>query len=116
MTVLSWIRSKAFSVIGVLVIWKGFISTLSWVGSGLTWHAGNGESVRVGLDQIVGMGSSFTLPYNQRHYLEDYGILMLDQARNYSPYARSYWLTADDLDLGGYWKLIWSSYVFGLEY
>ena len=98
------------------VIWKGFISTISWFVKGLIWHAGNGESIRVGLDPIVGMGSSFSLPYELRVYLEDYGILTLDQARNYSSDAPSYWLSVDDLDLGGDWKLIWNSYVPGLEY
>ena len=60
--VLSWIWFKAFSARGVSVIWKGFISTISWFGSGLTWMVGNGESTRVGLDPIIGMGTSFTLP------------------------------------------------------
>ena len=57
LSVVSWIRSKAFSVRGVSVIWKGFIHSLSWLGGGLTWHVGNGETIRVGLDLIVGMGS-----------------------------------------------------------
>ena len=77
---------------------------------------GNGESIRVGLDLIVGMGSTFSLPKNLRDYLEDYGILSLNQATNYSLDARSYWLMADDLDLGGDWKLIWNSYISRLEY
>ena len=88
------------------MIWKGFIHSLSWLSKGLTWYVGNGENIRVGLDLIVGMGSPYSLPKNLRDYLEDYGILSLDQARNYSPDARSYWLTADDLDLGGDWKII----------
>ena len=83
------------------MIWKGFIHTLSWLGRGLTWHVGNGASIRVGLDPIVGMGSPYSLPNDLWEYLEDYGILTLDQARNYSLDARHYWLTADDLDLGG---------------
>ena len=116
MSVVSWIHSKAFSVRGVSVIWKGFIHTLSWLGRGLTWHVGNGETIRVGLDPIVGMGSPYSLPKDLWEYLEDYGILSLDQVRNYSPDARSYWLTADDLDLGGDWKLIWNSYISRLEH
>ena len=114
--VLSWIRTKKKFVSNVSVIWKGFISSITWLGRGLTWHAGNGESIRVGLDPIIGMGSSFSLPCDLRDYLEDYGIISLAQARNYSPDARTYWLTAEDLDLGGEWNLLWNSYVSGLEY
>ena len=72
----------------------------------MTWHVGNGKSIRVGLDLIIGMGTSFSLPRNLREYLEDFGIITLEQARNYSPDARSYWLAAEDLDLGGEWKVI----------
>ena len=86
-TILSWIRNKAFSAIGVSVIWKGFISTISWFSSDLTWMVGNGESIRVGLDLIKGMGSCFTLPQDLRDYLEDYGIISLAQAINYSAEA-----------------------------
>ena len=114
--VLTWIRRKAFMVTGVSVIWKGFISSITWLGRGLTWHAGNGESIRVGLDPIIGMGSSFSLPCDLWDYLKDYGIISLAQARNYSLDAQTYWLTAEDLDLGGEWKLIWNSYIIGLEY
>ena len=98
------------------MIWKGFMHTLSWLGRGFTWHVGNGETIRVGLDPIVGMGSPYSLPLDLREYLEDYGILTLDQDRNHSPDARHYWLTAKDLDLGGGWKLLWNNYISRLEY
>ena len=115
-TVLSWIRSKDFSAIGVSAIWKGFISSISWLGCGLIWMVGDGESIRVGLDPITGMGTSFTLPQDLRDYLEDYGIISLAHAINYFVEAKTYWLTASDLDLGGEWHLIWNEYVKGMEY
>ena len=59
----------------------------------------------MGLDPVIGLGSSFSLPYDLRDYLEDYGITSLAQARNYSLDARTYWLTIEDLDLGGEWKI-----------
>ena len=59
--VATWLRNKSFSVRGVSVIWKGFILTISWLGSGLTWLVGNGSAIRIGLDPIVGLGSPFTL-------------------------------------------------------
>ena len=66
LSVVSWIRNKKFSVNGVSVIWRGFISTLSWLGRGLSWHVGNGVSIRVGLDPIVGIGSPYALPCDLR--------------------------------------------------
>ena len=62
------------------------------------------------------MGSSFTLPRGLREYFEDYGICSLAQARNHTPNAKSYWFSADDLDLIGEWKSIWENYVRGLEF
>ena len=113
--VLSWIREKAFIASGVFVIWKGFIDTISWLGKGLIWMRGNGESIKIGVDPISGMGSSFFLPYDLRVYLKDYGITTLAQARNYSNEARNYWLTTVDLDLGGSWFSLWNDYIIGLE-
>ena len=114
--VATWLRNKEFSVRGVSVIWKGFIHSLSWLGSGLIWKVGNGKAIWVGLDPIVGLGSPFTLPLDLWDYLEDYGISTLDQARNYSTGAQKYWFTAEELDLGGDWKLLWDNFTSGLEY
>ena len=59
--VASWLCNKSFSVRGVFVIWNGFLLTLSWLGSGLTWLVGKGLAVRIGIDPIVGLGSPFSL-------------------------------------------------------
>ena len=64
---------------------------------------GDDSKTRVGLDPIIGLDACFTLPLDLHDYLEDYGITSLAHARNYSPEAPSYWLTATDLDLGGDW-------------
>ena len=98
------------------MIWKGFLHTISWMGSGLIWKVGNRRAIRLGLDPIVGQGSSFLLPFDLREYLEDYGICTLDQARNHTSCAQSYWLSAIDLDLQGEWKMLWDSYIAGMEY
>ena len=70
----------------------------------------------MGLDPIVGQGSSFLLPLDLREYLEDYGICTLDQARNLTSCAQNYWFSAADLDLEGEWKILWDNYIAGLEY
>ena len=96
--------------------WKGFMATLAWIGKGIIWQVGNGESIFLGADPFVGMGSSFSLPRGLRDYLEDYGICTLAQARNQTPNATGYWFSVDDLDLIGDWKTIWDNYVRGLEF
>ena len=98
------------------MIWKGFLHTLPWLGGGLIWKVGNGRAIRLGLDPIVGQGSSFLLPLDLREYLEDYGISTLDQARNLTTFAQNYWFSAADLDLDGDWKTLWENYIVGLEY
>ena len=98
------------------MIWKGFLLTLSWLGIGLICKVGNGSSIRLGVDPIVGLGSSYLLPQDLRDYLEDYDICTLDQAWNHTPYAQSYWFMAEELDIQGEWKLKWDSYIRGLEY
>ena len=95
----SWLRKKSFTFRGVSVIWKGFLHTLSWLGNGLIWKVGNGRAIWLGLDPIVGLGSSFLLPLDLHEYLEDYGICTLDQARNLTSCAQNYWFSAADLDL-----------------
>ena len=90
--------------------------TLSWVGCGLTWQVGNGEDIRVGIYLIMGTEALLVLPQDLHDYLEDYGIVTLAQARNFTPGAKSYWFTAKDMDLGGEWGLLWNTFVTGLEY
>ena len=64
----------------------------------------------------MGLGSSFTLPRGLRDYLEDFGIVSLAHARNYTSNAKGYWFSAEELDLTGDWKLIWDNYIRGLEF
>ena len=98
------------------MIWKGFLLTLSWVGCGLSWQVGNSEDIRVGTDLIVGTESLLVLPQDLRDYLEDYGILTLAQARNFTPGAQRFGFIAEDLDLGGEWGLLWNKFISRLEF
>ena len=79
----------------------GFINTVKWIGQGLIWKVGQGSEVRVGADPIVGLGSTYILPFELRTYLEDYGIITLAQAKNHDT---GHWFTAEDLDLCDEWS------------
>ena len=76
----------------------------------------NGESISLGADPFIGMGSSFILPRDLRDYLEDFGICTLAHARNQTSFATGYWFSSEDLDLIGEWKTTWDNFIRGLEY
>ena len=56
------------------------------------------------------------LPQDLRDYLEDYGIVTLAQACNFTFGAKSYWFTAEDLEMGGEWGHLWNKFITGLGY
>ena len=99
-----WLHLQVFTIQGTSYIWNGFIREISWITRCLGWKVGNGRSIRIGVDPIDGLRSGYVLLEYLMNYLEDYGITSLSHAHNWGtgPSSRSYWLTADDLDLGGY--------------
>ena len=111
LSVQSWFRNKHFRFNNTSRIWMGFIITLNWIGQGLIWHVGQGTEVRLGVDPIVGLGSSYILPFELRTYLEDYGINTLAQALNHET---GLWFTAEELELCEEWSILWSTYTRGL--
>ena len=97
-------------------MWNGFICAMSWITRYLGWKTGNGNNIKVGIDPIVGVSSEYILPKDLRLYLEDYGILTLSDAHNkgIATPLTDYWISADELELGGLWKEAWSNYIKGL--
>ena len=91
---------------------------ITWITRSLGWKFGNGSSIRIGIDHVACLNSSFVLPMDLRGYLEDYGITSLVHARNIGTGAssQSYWLTVEDLELGGCWKDLWTDYISGLSH
>ena len=87
-----WLREKIFVVQNASILWRGFVETLLWLGKGLIWNVGNGSLIRVGVDPMVGFGTDYILPVGLREYLEDFGIVTLNQARNLTFSASSYWV------------------------
>lgn len=114
-TVADWIRSKEFCSRNISLFWRGFLQTLPWMGCFLSWQIGNGECIHLGVDPIVGMGSTFILPEDLRSYLADMDICTLAQARNPCSSAPFYWYSSSDLDLAGSYSSIWNDYINGLS-
>lgn len=62
----------------------------------------DGRSIIISVDPIIGSFVSPYLPLDLRVYLQDYGIKTLQDALNPFMVSRNYWLTAEDLELGGH--------------
>ena len=87
---------------------------MSWMG----WSIGNGKDIKIGVDPIAGSSSVYILPEDLRLYLEDYDISSLADAHiigtNYI--TQQYWLSAEELELEGDWKVKWNNYIGGLTH
>ena len=70
----------------------------------------------MGIDPIIRMDSCYVLSEDLRDYLSDFGLHSLQNARNLGVgiNRQSYWLSAEDLDLGGRWKEECDYYIKGL--
>ena len=91
--VVEWLRSKLFSSRNASLIWRGFLQVIPWLGMHLAWQVGNGESILLGIDPIVGSHTPYTLPEELRTYLEDLNLCTLSQAHNSLPNAKYYWFS-----------------------
>ena len=85
--VVEWLRDKSFSTRNVSLFWRGFLQVLPWMGMYLLWQVGNGESIILGVDSIVGSVAPLSFPEELRTYLEDLDICSLSQAHNPCPNA-----------------------------
>ena len=108
-------REKRFAVKGTSYFWNGFIRTLTSITRSLGWKAGNGQSIKLGIDPIIGLESFHFLSEDLREYLRDYGIHTLQDARNegLGLNCQSY-CTPVDLELGGRWKVEWDDFINNL--
>ena len=100
-----WIHQNSFSIQKTSHIWNGF-----------GWCVGDGASFKIGLDPILVLKSHFLLSDDLCAYRYDYGISNISQAHNNGEQtmSSSYWLLAEDLELGGAWKEEWINYTMGL--
>ena len=94
------------------IIWNGSIRVFGWLSKSLCWKVGDGRSVQVGINHVVGLEQHFSLSQFLFDYLH-FNIHMLYQDRigcDFSSF-RSYWFLAKDLDLTGDLYLEWERYV-----
>ena len=65
--------------------------------------------IKIRVDPIAGSNFAYILPEDLRDYLEDYGISSLADAHYNGPnyISHQHWLSAEELDLDGDWKVEW---------
>ena len=76
-------RARKFNLFGTSYFWSGFVRILSYITNHPGWKVGNGWKIRLGVDPIAGLNSSYLLSKDLRVYLADYGITNLDQSQNW---------------------------------
>ena len=86
---------------------------LPWIYSKLGWKDGDGAHIKLGIDPIVDLKMNYVLSNELCDYLHDCGIINICQAHNigYPHTSPSYWMSAEDLELGGSCKEEWYCYV-----
>ena len=99
-------EKKNFLLRCASIFWNGFIKTIPWLGKCLSWKVGNGHDIVIGSDLVIGSSSCLFFNQDFRSYLRDYGILTLQHAQNPFTDSQSYWITVDDLELGGEWRSV----------
>ena len=68
------------------------------------------------MDLVAGQNSSFLLSEDICGYLEDYDLLTLSNAsiEDVVSQRNSYWLSLEDINLGGRWNTEWDEYISSL--
>ena len=59
---------------GYLLFWNGFIKTLTWITQCLGWKVGDGLSIKLDFDPIIGLEYFHIRLNGLRYYLSDYGL------------------------------------------
>jgi len=63
-SIINWLRNKSFKKNGMSRIWLGLTKVLFLILHGLSWIPGNGISINLGKDRILGMGDRSFLSSN----------------------------------------------------
>jgi len=110
--VVNWLISKTFKKIGLSRIWFGLMKFLFLILHGLSWLPGDGHSIHLGKDRILGLGDCSFLSRNLLVTLKDPNIFTLSQVYKLSDDhdLLSSWLNNSELNLMGDLAQEWNEY------
>jgi hypothetical protein len=92
--------------------WKYLLKSLHLLLHWIAWSPGNGQSILIGKDCILGMGQSAILSEELIEAINRKGIYYLFQAKALAQVGRitSNWISSVDLDLSGQLQEEWQAY------
>lgn len=107
----SWLRCPQKRTHNVSLIWSGFLRIYDWLAMDLTWKAGTGNDILIGIDPILGLGTEYRLPDEICRSLHNAGYITLNHIRNLDHrLCQSYWLLASALGFAGTKAQVWTQY------
>jgi hypothetical protein len=101
----TWARSSNF--------WRALISSLPVISDWLAWHHGNGMTIRLGVDPMVGCYNFYKLSSNLILALKEQVFLFLAQVGDVTGHTS--WKQAEMLGLESELKHEWTNFTKGLS-
>jgi ribonuclease HI len=101
MPLVHWIRKPFFQQRNVSHFWKGMVTSLPVILHWLVWKPGAGTEIRIGVDNILGLGERSLLSDELRTQLQFLNITLLSQVnlRSNNSSLPDRWMNSGDLRL-----------------
>jgi hypothetical protein len=111
-SITTWLRSTSTTQPMASQTWKNLTKSLPLITHWLSWFPGNGQSILIGQDKILGSGTLSLLSSDLLLVLKDRNIRYLYQARahNLQGCYIAQWKSSMDLGLSGALAYEWSSF------
>jgi hypothetical protein len=111
-SVATWLRSTSPLQPVASQIWKNLMRFLPIITRWISWKPGNGTSILIGLDKIMGIDNSSLLSLELRGVLKACNITFLYQASAQASlgFIANQWKTNKELELTGNLAVEWLSY------
>jgi len=114
-SVMEWFRKEQRASSHSSIIWRGFVEVSNWVKQKIAWHVGDGNSVIVGTDAVVGGIDSSVLSSPLVKLLQDRGYTKLHHFYVHSLTGLGHWLSPEYLRLEGQQAVEWRNYTHYLS-
>jgi hypothetical protein len=111
-SVATWLRTTSPLQPAASQIWKNLMKSLPLITHWISWKPGNGYSILIGLDKILGIGNSSLLSSELLLALKEKNIRYLYQAIAQSSlgFITNQWKSSEELDLSGNLVTEWYSF------